>query len=607
MNKFRCPSRLFRRPQPSRPPHRRPALYLTAAALLALSACADLSPWSTPTDDYIGPFRPHERHPSFTMPSNFYDLPANQIPASFPSSQPSTLADSAPGLNPSSASTQPLSPELRPGLLNAEPATRNSELLPATQPAATLAVNVRRAILLSLENNPDLAIQRLNPAIQRTGEQQQRAAFDPIVDADISAGRSRTVRHAGPGTGGSDSTVNQINGDLSGTEFLPTGTTISLGGSTAFTDSPQSADTADSTRVGLTVTQSLLRGAGVAVNLVSLRQARIDVLTSQYELRGFAESLLEQVENTYWDYALAQRQIEIFTQALQVAQEQLEETRQLINVGKLAEVELAAAEAEAALRLEDLINARSALETTRLNLLRLLNPTGPGMYDRPVLLEDQPFIVQGQLDPVEAHVRVALKMRADLNQARLQVKRGDLDIVKTRNGLLPKLDLFITLGKSGYADSFGSSLTDMGGRSYDALGGLRYELPVGNRSAEAADLRARLSREQAGGAVDNLERLVELDVRTAYIEITRSREQITATAATRRLQEIKLNTEKEKFRVGKSTSILVAQAERDFTASRIAEVQSVVANLKSAVTLFRLEGSLLERRGIAAPAPDPAQ
>jgi outer membrane protein TolC len=53
--------------------------------------------------------------------------------------------------------------------------------------------------------------------------------------------------------------------------------------------------------------------------------------------------------------------------------------------------------------------------------------------------------------------------------------------------------------------------------------------------------------------------------------------------------------------VGKSTSLLVAQAQRDLVASQIAETQAVANYLKALVALYRLEGSLLQRRGIAAP------
>jgi len=194
-----------------------------------------------------------------------------------------------------------------------------------------------------------------------------------------------------------------------------------------------------------------------------------------------------------------------------------------------------------------------------------------------------------------------LRFRPDLNQARLGVERGDLEIVKTRNGLLPKMDLFVTLGKTGYADSFGSSVGDMNDDFYDFSVGLKFQYPFKNQGAEARHKRALIRRDQASQAVDNLSQLVELDVRSSYIEVNRAREQISASIATRKLQEEKLRIETEKMRVGRSTVFLVAQAQRDLLSSQIAEVRAAANCIKALVDLYRLEGSLLERRGISTP------
>ena len=74
---------------------------------------------------------------------------------------------------------------------------------------------------------------------------------------------------------------------------------------------------------------------------------------------------------------------------------------------------------------------------------------------------------------------------------------------------------------------------------------------------------------------------MEVDVRTAYIEVNRTKQQIAASAATRMFNEEKLRTETEKLRVGKSTSFLVAQAQRDLLTSQIAEVRALAKYLKA--------------------------
>jgi outer membrane protein len=482
------------------------------------------------------------------------------------------------------------------------PAVSEPESAKSTTAAkGPIQVTVAQAILLSLENNRSLVVQRMSPQITRTFEQEQRAVFDPVVTGQLAYGQNKV--EAGP-----------ITSDLSGPsasvgvqEFLPTGTTVGVTGSTSLAEVQGLTADERASRIAFNATQSLLRGFGPAVNLASINQAKIDTKISQYELRGFAQTLVAQVEQTYWDYALAERQIEIFNQSLDLAQKQLEETRERIRVGDLAQTELSAAEAEVALRREDLINARSDLAKIKLNLLRLVNPPGSNLWDRQVELASLPTIPSITLDDVESHVALAMRMRPDLNQAKLLWQRGDLEVVKTRNGLLPRLDLFVTLGKSGYAESFGKSVENLDGDSYDTLVGLSFEYPALNRGAQARHLRAVLTRQQAKEAIGNLSQLVEVDVRTAYLEIARSQEQVAATAATRKLQEEKLRSETEKFRLGKSTSLLVAQAQRDLVSSQIAEVQAVVNYLQSFVEMYRQEGSLLERRGIAGPGREPVE
>ena len=478
------------------------------------------------------------------------------------------------------------------------PAAKDTEPVTTTGQEGPIEITVQEALLLALENNRSLRIEKFNPAISRTAEEEARSDFDPVLTGGYSYDREKKDTSV---SAISEKLQNEINTTLGVSGYLPTGTDVGLEVSTDRTWSDLYSDDLRTTRVGLSVTQALLRGGGLNYNLATLRQARLDTSVSRHELRGFSEFLVAQVEDTYWDYGLIQRQIEIFLESLKLAEQQKSETEEMIRIGSLAESELAAAEAEIALRRESLINARSSLETTRLKLLRLLNPPGSNLWGRQVVLLNRPAVPDVTLDDVDSHVRVALRMRPDLNQARLQLERGDLEIVKTKNGLLPKMDFFVTLGKTGYAGSFNDSFRNIDERSYGILAGINLEYPFINRMARARHRRSLLIREQAEESVMNLSQLVQVDVRSAYIEVNRTKEQIVAKAATRALQEEKARIEMEKFRVGKSTTLLVAQAQRDLLASRISEVQTITSYLKSLIELYRLEGSLLERRGIAAP------
>ncbi len=468
-----------------------------------------------------------------------------------------------------------------------------------------LKITVKDAILIALENNRSLLVERINPSIRKTFEDQERAVFDPTVEAEVSEQRNdiKSLNQSGSYTGNSVNDV--IQGSISLKNYFPTGTFVEIDATTKTTDSDLYNEPYSSTRLGLSVTQSLLRGFGTGVNLAQLRQSRIETDITQYELRGFSESLLAQVETTYWDYALSQRQVEIVEESLKLARQQITETEEMIKVGAMAEAELAAVQAEVAAQQQGLINAKSNLESNRLQLLRLLNPPGQTLWDRDINMVHPPTLPEIKLDVVETHVALAIRMRPEMNQAKLNIQKENLEIVRTKNGLLPKMDLFITLGKTGYADSFSGSVNDIDGDSYDMMAGINFKYPIFNRDAGAQHRRAILRRDQVEMALDNLKQLVEFDVRNAYIEVNRTKEQISASTATRKFQEEKMRIETEKFRVGLSINFFVAQAQRDLLVSRINEVQAVVNYLKALINFYRQEGSLLERRGINAPGRDP--
>jgi len=465
-----------------------------------------------------------------------------------------------------------------------------------------LRISLEDAILMAMENNPSLVVERFNPEIQKTFAAEDEAVFDPVLSAEISARRDDRSS-----SDMDDSTTDIYQGSLSLKEYFPLGTFMEAEISGSLTDDSQYSDPSGQTRLGLSVTQPLLRGYGGGANLAQIRQSRLNTAITRFELRAFTEALQARVETTYWNYALSQRQIQIVEESLKLARQQLSETREMIRVGTMAEAELAAVLAEVASQKQGLINARSALAANRILLLQLLNPPGRSFWEREVELVHAPEVPEVTLGEEQVYVVSALRNRPDLNQARLEIQKGELELVRTKNGMLPRMDLFINLGKTGYADSFPGAAGDLTGESYDLLVGLSLEYPLKNRSARAQRMRSQIRQDQAEKALENLAHLVEFDVRNAYIEVNRTREQITASAATRKFQEEKLRIETEKFRVGNSTNFFVAQAQRDLLLNRINEVSTVVNYLNALTDFYRLEGTLLRRRGISAPGTDPLE
>jgi len=473
--------------------------------------------------------------------------------------------------------------------------------LPAEGPAS---ISVEQAILLVLQNNRDLQVRQMNPVLAGTFEKIERGTFDPELFAEFFYGKERTKE-----TAASTETLFDVEGNettsIAGVrQTLPTGTTFEATVDQRRTISDRTPEL-QTARLGLSVTQSLLRGFGPAVNLVSVRQAELGATASVYELRGFTEALLASTEIAYWNYVLARLSIEIVEKSLAVARQQKNEVELRIEVGILPEVEAAAARAQVASQEQALIEARSLLEENRLRLLRLISPGPPAGLDLQVDATSEPTIEPEPITDLGDRLQLAEQSRPDLNEARLRLAQNRLQTIATRNGLLPRLDLFIALGQTGFADTFTDSFRELDGNTYDLRAGVRLSQYIGNRAAKAQDLAARASRRQAADAVDNLQQMVQVDVRLAFNEVERARQQIFASRATRALREETLNAEKERFDVGVSTSLLVAQAQRDLLASSIEEVRAIINYRTALVRLYLAEGSLLDRRGVLLPGGTP--
>lgn len=460
-----------------------------------------------------------------------------------------------------------------------------------------LNLSIEQAVLMALESNLSLKIQRLQPQIALTFEELESARFDTTLSADISANQESRLQLSQ-----ATSSQFELETDNNSTTFsinrqFSTGTTVTGEISNSKSSSNRTPDQ-QAVRVGLTLTQALLRGLGPEVNMAGIQQARLDTEISRYELQGFAESLVADIEQRYWDLVLALQRQRIFKKALEVAIQQRDIVLKRIEVGLLAETELPSAEAEVAQRRQDLVEARFQTERLRLQLVGFITTGSDQDWNTSII----PISSVGEMDygeeSVEEHLALAQQLRAELKEAQLRVSRGDLEVVQTRNALLPKLDFFLKYGKSGYADSFANASSNLDEDSYDAAIGLSFEMPISNRAAKSTQQRAQVSLEQTRISLKNLRHIIQQDVRVAFSELQLAQQKIKAVTVTRKLYREALRAENEKFKVGRSTTVDVALAQRGLLQAQLDETDARIQLRKAAIRLYQFEGSLLKRRGL---------
>lgn len=467
--------------------------------------------------------------------------------------------------------------------------------------------------MIGLSNNKSFDVQKFKPPITSLGEEVERSVFDPVSKTEVNTNRKKTNQES-VGRGFSAST--------SVTELLPTGTTIDVLLSTGYAkgetpvigqssgDPFTDAATENkywTTFTQISVNQALLKGAGLQANLANLRKARIETQISSYELTGLAQTLAGEIESAYWEYLLALMRVDIQEKGLALSSRLVRETRQRIKSGQKAEYEIYSLLAQESSTRQALSDAKSLQEKTRIRLLKLISPPSFDLWNRQLKLLTRPTLPPDSVEDLASHINVAMRMRPDLNQARLEEQKGTLEIVKTKNGLLPKLDAFLMFGRTGYSKNFDLSLKDYGsgGGGLDYTARIQFEFPVMNRKAKADYNRSVLELARSRQAIDNLVQLAQQEVLLAYVEVKRAKDQIRLSDETIKYQLLKREAEIEKYRLGTSNAFTVAQAERETITSQLSAAQARIDYLRGLTQFYIADGSLLFRRGIGVLVADP--
>jgi outer membrane protein TolC len=449
-------------------------------------------------------------------------------------------------------------------------------------------LSLKDALQRAFSDNPLVKAERINTDIAASVlREARRAQYEPVLGASYRAGQSE---------GGTFDRSHNLS--VSVTEVLPTGTSIELGMGASPYSSKDTAkpDLTFQNNIGITVTQALLQGGlGMSANLVPLRKARIDMSLRKEELAAYTQRLIADTESAYWELLLSGEQMSIYKYSLELAQRLLYESEERLKLGSAAPADLVAIRAEVASRERQLFDAETAYRQKALQLVYLMN--APDFWDSDLVLTDT-SVSLGKADAVSDHIDAAHMFRPDYKMAFMQAQKGELDLVQTKNGTLPRLDAFISLGGTSYAESFPAALAPNSPLTGQISGGLTLAYPLLSSSARERHRRTEFTVEQQKHAIENFARLVEYEIRSAHMEVLRAQRQVETARTVSALQLQKLEAEQARMNAGKSTSYAVSQVQRDVISANLDEAQARTAHISALISLFSKDGTLLQRRGV---------
>lgn len=495
---------------------------------------------------------------------------------------------------------------------------------PGPTPRSPMDLSLPEAVRLAFENNNNLRVRRLDPAVAATEIEFERAAFDPVISASagLRAERERILANSDRNSGGvvrggvvtggaGGGSGNQVRGlreyaARSGwNQLLPTGTQYGFDVQWVADDTNRTTPDHFS-KIGLSLVQPLLRGFGPEFQLTGIELAVRNTELSRYQFEEAAMDLALAVERAYWDLTLAKLNYAAQLELVDSGRRRLSDNTERVRLGRLGvdDRDLLQDRAALAVREEGLLRIENQVQLARLNLLRLVNPLGRDGFWGTDLQTYVPELEPDRL-PVppdaEAATRTALANRPELRQAQLGVAVNEIEIRRARNALLPQLDVAFDYGPTGHGGRLDSSVRNVGDwRFYDLALSTQFSWAVGNRAAAARTDRAELTRSRSERNIDDVEQAIQLDVRLALQQLDNSAKRLKAALAAQTLNAEKLALTVEAKDKGRRDidEFIVLQFQDDLTNSRQLVNQAVTDYLRALSQLRRADGTILKLRGL---------
>jgi outer membrane protein TolC len=384
---------------------------------------------------------------------------------------------------------------------------------------------------------------------------------------------------------------------------------------------------------GLYARHNFLNSFGTAVNSRFIHVAQINLKASQEIFRSQLLNLVARVQNLYWDLVTTNAEVKSREQTFNDSQKFYTDTKQEIEIGVLARVELFPAEAEMNTRRRELAIAQATARQQANSLKDALIRDGARdtLWDAAevVTLDHIEVPAEDNLPPVRQLVAKTLGTRPDVKLDQFSEESAKISALGTANGLLPQLQgigaisavgLAGTLVPEAGAPPLPSSVIGGFGKAVGQIArndnqnrraAVLLDGPIGNHLAQGDYGIEQLQLRQNEMIHSRTLNQIAVDISNQAIAIRQARARYAAAAESRLLEEQLLKLEQQKFQLGVSTINDVIDIERALAGARDAEVAALGNYSRARVALDLALGTTLENNhvtvadGLAGIAPKP--
>lgn len=381
--------------------------------------------------------------------------------------------------------------------------------------------------------------------------------------------------------------------------------------------------------LGVSLTQPLLRDAGMNANKQRLKLSAINVDASHAQALLTASNTLAQVEDAYWDLTAAWRNVAIQEDALKEAVAQQQSNVRLALRGAAAPVDAVESSTQVSEFQDNVFSAVQQVSELQNRLKGLLATNPRSAIWRANLVPSYAPSTLPAAPSLDSIMSTALANRPEIRQALDKRHAASLDMAFARNQALPQADVNLTYRSNGFAGlpapesipgSFRDSICPLNSNlvhvcpegppqsrgtmayayhnlwagAYPSFNvSLNVRFPLQNRAANGLKAQASQEEAQAQIAIQGVRERIEAEARNALQAYQSALARLYASRNARAAAEAVYASELRKFHNGASTTFLVLQREVQLAQARGQELQAQTDLNKSIVEIQRVEGTIL--------------
>ncbi len=371
----------------------------------------------------------------------------------------------------------------------------------------------------------------------------------------------------------------------------------------------------------LSLSHSLLRGAGLKVNRAPIEKARIAKTVAEADRQAVAQGVARDIILAYWDLLYAHRDLVNKRSSVELASKQYDSTLAFVRAGRRSKMDAKVAQQGLVQREAEVLASEQTLLQASVKLRGLMGDDVADA-DRLGLLPTTDPVVETRVVMVEDEVEQALKSNPEVRRVQLSQSSLKIDERVAANGKRPALEFegsFTPQGRSvdrlpdpttgqpgarsSWSGAFANIFNDDVGANgaladWTISGGVTLTWDVQNRTAKGAHQEAELALRRGQVELQAVRRKIASSVVQAASVLRTAGKMIDVAALSYELARENLRAEQTRFGVGRATNYDVLLRLDAVDRAAAEALGARVGYLKALAELQALNGELLSAYGL---------